>query len=102
MKRFCENLKHSILKTNQLFYAGAVVVTNRLEVKINKAAERKKQMWRLQNKIKELWKDRKYSIRVKTGGVIMEELKQRIVAIEAKFRKYQERVDRSRQNNVSK
>ena len=59
-------------------------------------------MWRLQNKIKELWKDRKYSIRVKTGGVIMEELKQRIVAIEAKFRKYQERVDRSRQNNVSK
>ena len=45
---------HSITKTNELFYAGAFVVTNRLEVKIDMVAERKEPMWkrRLQNKIK--------------------------------------------------
>ena len=49
---------HSITKTNELFHAGAVVVTNRLGVKINKVAGRKDPMWkrRLQNKIKELRK----------------------------------------------
>ena len=54
----CKFITHSIKKTNELFYAGAVVVTNRLEVRINKAAERKKPMWkrRLQNNIKELRK----------------------------------------------
>ena len=80
---------HSIKKTNELFYAGAVVVTNRLGVKIEKVAWTKEPMWkrRLQNKIKELRKElsqvqaskdkdisnfrqwekleRKYSIRVK-------------------------------------
>ena len=35
---------HSITKTNELFYAGAVVVTNRLEVKIDKVAGRKEPM----------------------------------------------------------
>ena len=35
---------HSITKTNELFYAGAVVVTNRLEVKIDKVAWRKEPM----------------------------------------------------------
>ena len=30
---------HRITKTNELFYAGAVVVTNRLGGKINKAAD---------------------------------------------------------------
>ena len=50
---------HSITKTNELFYAGAFVVTNRLGVKIDKAAWRKEPMWkrRLQNKIKELRKE---------------------------------------------
>ena len=50
---------HSITRTNELFYAGAVVVTNRFGVKINKAAKRKGPMWRrrVQNKIKELRKD---------------------------------------------
>ena len=45
---------HSITKTNELFYAGAVVVINRLGVKIDKVAGRKEPMWkrRLQNKIK--------------------------------------------------
>ena len=49
----------SITKTNELFFAGAVVVTNRLGVKIEKTAGRKEPMWkrRLQNKIKELRKD---------------------------------------------
>ena len=92
--------KHSITKTNELFYAGAVVVTNRLGVKVDKVAGRKELMWkrRLQNKIKELRKDlsqleaskdkdisnfrhwerleRKYSITVKRLNVVVEELKQ--------------------------
>ena len=32
---------HSITKTNELFYAGAFVVTNKLGVKIDKVAGRK-------------------------------------------------------------
>ena len=46
-------------KTNELFYARAVVVTSQLGGKINKVAERKEPMWRrrLQNKIKELRKN---------------------------------------------
>ena len=49
---------HSITKTNELFYAGAFVVTNRLGVKIDKVAGRKEPTWkrRLQSKIKELRK----------------------------------------------
>ena len=49
---------HSVTKTNELFYAGAFLVTNKLGVKIDKEAGRKKPMWkrRLQNKIKELRK----------------------------------------------
>ena len=52
-------MKHSITKTNELFYAGAVVVTNRLGVKIDMVAGRNEPMWKrkLQNKIKELRKD---------------------------------------------
>ena len=113
---------HSITKTNELFYAGAVVVTTRLGMKIDKAAERKKPIWkrRLQNKIKELRKDlsqleaskdisnfrhwerleRKYSIRVKRLTVAIEELKQRITAISAKVRRYQGCVDSYRQNKL--
>ena len=87
---------HSITNTNKLFSAGAVVVTDRLGVKINKVAGRKEPMWnrRLQNKIKELRKDvsqleaskdkyisnfrhwerieRKYSIKVKRLNVVVE------------------------------
>ena len=129
-KVLCKFKTHSITKTNELFYAGAVVVTNKFVVKINKASERKEPRWRrrLQNKIKELRKDlsqlesskkeywldkdikitiktlvsnvrhrqtleRKYSIRLKALSVAIEELKQRIVAIAAKIRRYQERVD---------
>ena len=115
---------HSMTKTNELFYAGAFVVTNRLGVKINEVAWRNKPMWkrRLQNKIKELRKDlsqleaskdksnsnlrhwerlkRKYSIRVKRLNVVIEELKQKITAIAAKVRKYQGRVDSYRQNRL--
>ena len=58
-KILCRFKTHSITKSNKLFYAGAIVVTNTLGVKINKAAERNKPVWRrrLQNKIKELRKD---------------------------------------------
>ena len=117
---------HSITKTNELFYAVAVLVTNRLGVKIDKLAWRKESMWkrRLQNKIKELRKDlsqleaskdkdisnfrhwerleRKYSIRVKRSNVVIQELKQRITAIAAKDRRYQGRVDSYRQNRLFK
>ena len=51
---------HSITKTNELFYAEAVVVvTNRLGEKIDKVAGRKEPIWkrRLQNKIEDLRKD---------------------------------------------
>ena len=116
----------SITKTNELFYAGAFVVTNRLRVKIDKVAGRKEPMCkrRLQNKIKELRKDlsqpeaskdkdvsnfrhwerleRKYSIRVKRLNVVAEELKQRITAIAAKVRRYQGRVYSYRQNRLFK
>ena len=109
---------HSITKTNELFYAGAVAVPNRLGVKIDKVAWRKEPMWkrRLQNKIKERRKDlsqleasnfrhwkrleRKYSIRVKRLHVAIEELKQRITTIAAKVRRYQGRVDSYRQNRL--
>ena len=37
---------HSITKTNELFDAGAVVVTNRLGVKIDKVAGRKEAIWK--------------------------------------------------------
>ena len=114
---------HSITKNNELFYAGAFVVTNRLGVEIDKVAGRKEPMWkrRLQNKIKELRKDvsqleaskdkgisnfrhwerleRKYN-RVKRLNVVVEELKQRITAIAAKVRRYQGRVDSYRQNRL--
>ena len=114
---------HSITKTNGLFYA-AFVVTNRLGVKIDMVAGRKKPMWkrRLQNNIKELRKDlrqleaskdkdisnfrhwerleKKYSVRVKRLNIVVEELKPRITAIAAKVRRFQGRVDSYRQNRL--
>ena len=56
-KVLCKFKTHSIIKSNELFYAGAVVVINRLGVKINRAAKIKEPVQRLQNKIKELKKD---------------------------------------------
>ena len=115
---------HSITKTTELFYAGSVVVTNRLGVKTDKVAGRKEPMWkrRLQNKIKELRKDlsqleaskdkdisnsrrwerleRKYSIRVERLNVAIEESKEWITAIAAKVRRYKGRVDGYRQNRL--
>ena len=50
---------HNIIETIELLYAGAVVLTNRLGVKIDKVVGRKEPMskGKLQNKIKELRKD---------------------------------------------
>ena len=111
---------HSITKTNEMFYAGAVVVTIRSGVKVDKVARRKEPMWkvRLQNKIKELRKDfnqlqaskdqdisnflycerlqRKYSNRIKRLNVFIEELKQKITAIAVKVRRYKRLVDYSK------
>ena len=56
-KVLCKFKTHSIIKSNELFYAGAAVVINRLGVKINKAAKIKEPVQQLQNKIKELKKD---------------------------------------------
>ena len=102
----------SITKTNELYYARAVVGTNRLVVKIEKVAWRGKPRWnrRLQNKIKELRKnlcqleaskdknignfrhwerlESKYSIRAKRLNVVIEESKLRITAIAGKLRRY--------------
>ena len=43
---------------------------------------------------------KKYSIRVKRLNVVIEELKQRITTIAAKFRRYQERVDTYRRSRL--
>ena len=75
---------YSITKANELFYARAVIVTNRLGVKIDKVAIRH-------------WG--RYSIRVKRLNVVTEELKLRITAIATKVRRYQGRVDSYRQNS---
>ena len=113
-KVLCKFKTHNITKTNELFYAGAVVITNRLGLKIKKPSERKEPTWRRRllsqlesSKDKELsnvrhWQtlERKYSIRATTLGVAIEELKQRIVAIAAEVRRYQERIDRFRQNRM--
>ena len=58
-KVLCKFKTQNITKTNELFYAGAVVATNMLGAKVSKAAERKEPMRRrrLQNKIKALTKD---------------------------------------------
>ena len=44
--------------------------------------------------------ERKYSIRLKTLSFVIQEMKQRIVAIAAKVRSYQERVDGFRENRM--
>ena len=88
----CKFKIQSITKINELFYAGAAIVICRLRVKINKVAERKEPMCQLESsKDKEVnnvrhWQtlEREYSIRVKTLGVVIEELKQIIVATAAK------------------
>ena len=43
---------------------------------------------------------KKYSTRIKTLNVVIEELKQRITAIAAKVRRYKRRVDSYRQNRL--
>ena len=43
-------MKHIITKTNELFSAGAVVVTNRLGVGIDNVAWRNKPIWKIRSK----------------------------------------------------
>ena len=70
------SLTHSITKKNELFYAGAVVVTNCLRVNINKAAQRKELMWRrrLQNTIKEPGRIKSVKIIKRSGNSSCEAL----------------------------
>ena len=124
MIRFWLSLKHTVLQRLKIIKLQTHSVTNRLGVKVDKVAGRKKPTWkwRLQIKIKELGKDlnqlevskdkyisnfrhwekleRKYSIRVKRLNVVIEELKQRITAIAAKVGRYQGRVDSYRKNRL--
>ena len=107
-----------------MFYAGAVVVTNRLGVNNDKVAGKKEPVGKrkLQNKINKLrtdlsqleaskdqdisnfrhWErlERKYSIRVKRLNVVIEDMKQRITANAVKVRRYQGRADSYRQNRL--
>ena len=98
-----------IIIINELFYAGAFVLTNRLGVKFDRVTGRKEPIKELRKDLSELeaskdkdisnfrhWErlERKYSIRVKRLNVVIEELKQRITAIAAKVRRYQGRLDR--------
>ena len=55
-KGLCKFKTHSITKTNELFYIGAAVVTNRLGVKINEAAEKGTNMEEEVTRLKELRK----------------------------------------------
>ena len=45
-KVLCKFKTHNIINSNELFYTGAAVATNRFGVKINKAAERREPMWK--------------------------------------------------------
>ena len=53
-------------------------------------------------KIRKIWErlERRYSIRVKRFSVVIERLKHRIIAIAAKVRRYQGRVESFRQNRL--
>ena len=59
---------YSITKTNELFYAGAVVVTNRLGVKIESSKVKDVSNFRHWGRL-----ESKYSIRVKRWNVVIEE-----------------------------
>ena len=59
---------YSITKTNELFYAGAVVVTNRLGVKIESSKVKDVSNFRHWGRL-----ESKYSSRVKRWNVVIEE-----------------------------
>ena len=117
----------NLTETNDLVFAGAVVVAERLGVKLSQSKHRPKDnipWWkrRLEGQIKELRKDlsrieqmnkgamkdsdirnrlmEKYRVRGKGMSVVIEEVKQRIKAKAAKVKRYDDRVKQFRQNNL--
>ena len=114
----------NVTSTNDLIYAGAAVVTERLGVKIKCKEDWKEPMWkrRLDGQIKQLRKDlgridllaegktiknkfsdilqKKYWVKEKGVNVVREELKQRIMAKAGKVKRYQKRIDQFRQNKL--
>ena len=115
---------NDITMTNDLIYAAAVVVTERLGVKMSKRDAAKEPWWkrRLEDQIKQLRKDiarveilknggkiksrfrvllqKKYWLKQKGHKRVMEELKQRIKAKAAKVKRYKNRIEQFRQNRL--
>lgn len=114
----------NITSTNDLIYAGAVVVTERLGVKLNQKYDGKEPMWkrRLDGQIKQLRKDlamvelllegknikkkckeelqQKYWLHKKGNRRVAEEIRQRIKAKASKVKRYQSRVKQFHQNRL--
>ena len=114
----------NITSTNSLVYAGAVVVTERLGVKLKLKEDVREPMWkrRLEGQIKQLRRDlarveqlvegkmlkrkfldvlqRKYWLKQKGTKIVREELKQRIRAKSSKVKRYQNRITQFRQNRL--
>ena len=117
---------NDITITNDLIYAAAVVVTERLGVKMSKRDAAKEPWWkrRLEDQIKQLRKDiarveilknggkiksrfrmllqKKYWLKQKGYKRVMEELKQRIKAKAANVKRYKNRIEQFRQNRLFK
>ena len=117
---------NDITMTNDLIYAAAVVVTERLGVKMSKRDAAKEPWWkrRQEDQIKQLRKDiarvetlknggkiksrfrvllqEKYWLKQKGYKRVMEELKQRIKAQAAKVKRYKNRIEQFRQNRLFK
>ena len=116
---------NDITTTNDLIYAAAVVVTERLGVKMSKRDTATKEPWwkrRLEDQIKQLRKDiarveilknggkiksrfrvllqKKYWLKQKGYKRVIEELKQRIKAKAAKVKRYKNRIEQFRQNRL--
>ena len=114
----------TIGETNDLIYAGAVLVSERLGIKQQKKKSRLNEPpWkrRLDNKLKALRKDlsqlttvanrqkqidaypqmeKKYRIRTKGLSVVIEELKQRVTSTAAKIKRFTDRIEQYRQNTL--
>ena len=115
---------NDITKTNDLMYAGALLVTDLVGAKRGKRGPKKEPWWkrRLENQIKILNNDlgrvnaliqqkvvkrkhkdtlqTRYKIQQKGLGVVKEEIKQRIVAKSSKIKRYTSRITQYQQNRL--
>ena len=114
----------TITETNNLIYAGAFVVTERLGIKIDQKQNNNQPMWKRRlegqlqtarrdlSKIKSIQEgrlvkkmvrdslERKYRLKTKGCEVVIEELKQRIMAKASKIRRYSDRIKQFQQNRM--